>query len=217
MEDTTVGESDHTCSTLGSTLQSVLNQTSTPGIQHDRDFRVVLGPFCTQRMKLLQRVLRLLPTVYSERTMAHCVLRAYHGPLCTESVKLPIVYWERTMAHCVLRAYNGPLCIQSVQWPIVYSERTVVFGDVFARFSFISVVLLSADWFYVYGRLLFFVKYPCVVHTSLALFSDLVWNGQKMSHLSVTRVYAQSVTGSLIILSIVGVGTLCSVSNTVQN
>ena len=50
------GESDRTCSTLGSTLQSVLNQTGTPGIHHDRDFRVVLGPFCTQRMKLLQCV-----------------------------------------------------------------------------------------------------------------------------------------------------------------
>ena len=56
------------------------------------------------------------------------------------------------MAHCVFRAYNGPfvysertLCIQSVQWPIVYSERTVVFGDVLARFSFISLVLVSAD------------------------------------------------------------------------
>ena len=56
MEDTTVGESDRTCSTLGSILQSVLNQTGTPGIHHDRDFRVVLGPFCTQRMKLLQCV-----------------------------------------------------------------------------------------------------------------------------------------------------------------
>ena len=77
--------------------------------------------------------------------MAHCVLRAYNGPLCIQSVQWPIVYSERTVAHCVFRAYNGPLCIQSVQWPIVYSERTVVFGDVLARFSFISVVLLSAD------------------------------------------------------------------------